>query len=404
MDKPIDPLRIQSMTLSNFRGIASINLDFHPQLTLLAGRNGVGKTSLLAAVSKCYVTFGGSISSIRYRGITFDDTDVRKSFEGLPSVSAEFYDVDRKADFPSFIGDRSVFKVYELALDKKLPIVVNYSQDRAFKNEPAKADSSVFKSSFDATLNAVGHFKNWFFNTEIDEALDVRDTKNVKFRNPELEAIRKVVTSIDGIDGITSRAENGNARDLYFIKHGHRISIDQLSSGERVYFILAADLARRLIVAFPDETIETAPGLVLIDEIELHLHPAWQRKIIRQLRETFRNCQFVITTHSPQVMGGVEAECIRLLSADDEGNVSVKTPKASYGRNSADILEALLEVDPRVPEVENMLDDARNAIDERRFDEANRLLTELAETIEGDAPTVTLLRARMERLKMQDAS
>ena len=401
MDEQQQPLRIESMSLTNFRGIASIDINFHPQLTLIVGRNGVGKTSVLESLVNM-IALVRVMRNPRSSGYTSKKYNHKHGSDELPKCDIKFINNDfvfsAKMHNPTnhFVGNgKPAFLGF-------VPLMVYYSQNRAELNSRPHLDVNIEYSSMDASAQAAGAFKQWFFDKATDEAFEGQDQGNIDFRDPELEAIRAVVTSIDGIDGITSRAEHGKERDLFFLKHGHRISIDELSSGERVYFILAADLARRLIVAYPDETIETAPGLVLIDEIELHLHPAWQRKIIRQLRETFKNCQFVITTHSPQVVGGVEAECVRLLSADEEGNVSVKTPSASYGRDSNFILEALLDADERVGEVDDLIDAARGAIDRADFAKATTLLDALEATIEGDAPIVNILRARVRRLQGSD--
>ena len=78
---------------------------------------------------------------------------------------------------------------------------------------------------------------------------------------------------------------------------------------------LVGDIARRLILANPSlENPLYGEGIVLIDEIELHLHPKWQREVINKLREVFPNIQFILTTHSPQVISEISRECLHILS------------------------------------------------------------------------------------------
>ena len=97
-------------------------------------------------------------------------------------------------------------------------------------------------------------------------------------------------------------------------KDGEELSVDQLSDGETCTLAMAGDLARRMAVANPSmENPLNSEAVVLIDELDLHLHPAWQRRITTSLRETFPRCQFLLSTHSPQILSHLEPECIWML-------------------------------------------------------------------------------------------
>lgn len=81
---------------------------------------------------------------------------------------------------------------------------------------------------------------------------------------------------------------------------------------------LLGDLARRIAIANPyRENPMEGEGIVLIDEIELHMHPSWQRRILGVLKQLFPNVQFIITTHSPQVLGSVD-NSYKIISLGDE--------------------------------------------------------------------------------------
>ncbi|WP_309143275.1 AAA family ATPase [Nostoc sp. CHAB 5836] len=107
------------------------------------------------------------------------------------------------------------------------------------------------------------------------------------------------------------------------IKQGEELIVNQLSDGEKCLLAMVGDLARRLAIANPSlpDPLQGS-GVVLIDEIELHLHPKWQREIIPALTRTFPNCQFIVTTHSPQVISQVKPEGIYILEKTDEGVVA----------------------------------------------------------------------------------
>lgn len=151
---------------------------------------------------------------------------------------------------------------------------------------------------------------------------------------------------------------------------------------------LIGDLASRLAMADPTATDPLkGSGIILIDEIDLHLHPAWQRKIVSILMNTFPNCQFIITTHSPQVLGEIEANDIRLLS-----DFSVKqSPSQSFGLDSNTILDSVQGASIRNASVTEELDAIGGLIDAQKFDEAHSRLLSLEERLHGStSDTVSL--------------
>ena len=96
------------------------------------------------------------------------------------------------------------------------------------------------------------------------------------------------------------------------VKDGEVFNIEQLSDGEKSLIAMIGDLARRLSIANPGvrEPLH-GRGIVLIDEVELHLHPAWQRDILPRLMNTFPNVQFMVTTHSPLVLAQLNSALYR---------------------------------------------------------------------------------------------
>ena len=186
---------------------------------------------------------------------------------------------------------------------------------------------------------------------------------------------------------------------LLLEKDGIEIPFDSLSGGEQAFFLLAADLARRLMLEFPDKPVATVPGLVCIDEIELHLHPAWQRRILRSLVETFPACQFVVTTHSPQVIAGVEARHVRLLEPGENGVRKVSQPVASKGHDSNYVLKGILDTPERDQEVSQLLAEFDRLADGGEFEPAERVLNELDEVVEGQSSAIAIRQAKLNRLR-----
>ncbi|MBZ9612342.1 retron Ec78 anti-phage system effector ATPase PtuA [Rheinheimera maricola] len=136
----------------------------------------------------------------------------------------------------------------------------------------------------------------------------------------------------------------GNQRIL-LENFGNTVNVTQLSQGQKSLLALSGDLALRLVTLNPDSpnALHTN-GVVLIDEIELHLHPKWQQEVVLGLQKTFPNIQFILTTHSPQVLSTVDKKCIRQICVDDNGQLTVITPRfQTKGVTSADILIRIME-------------------------------------------------------------
>jgi predicted ATP-binding protein involved in virulence len=169
-------------------------------------------------------------------------------------------------------------------------------------------------------------------------------------------------------------------------KHNEELIINQLSDGEKCLLAMVGDLARRLAIANPglDNPLQGS-GVVLIDEIELHLHPKWQRDSIPALTRTFPNCQFIVTTHSPQVISQVKPEGIYILEKTEDG-IAVKQPESSYGRDSNRILEDLMDTPERPQPIKETLLELFRLIDEGKLSEARQLKNNLAQEIGSDEP------------------
>ena len=167
------------------------------------------------------------------------------------------------------------------------------------------------------------------------------------------------------------------------MKKSYELIINQqLSDGEKGLLAMAGDLARRLAIANPGlpDPLQ-GEEIVLIDEIELHLHPKLQRKIIPSLKNTFPNCQFIITTHSPQVIS--EVKSVYLLRSIPEGIIA--EPRRTFGQDSSRILEELMGVSDRPEDIKKRLRELFRLIDDGKITEAKRMQEELEKEI-GDDP------------------
>jgi predicted ATP-binding protein involved in virulence len=131
------------------------------------------------------------------------------------------------------------------------------------------------------------------------------------------------------------------------------LDISSLSDGYRTHFALVVDVARRMVQLNPNDDLNdeirgtNSEAIILIDEMDLHLDPTWQASVVRGLQTAFPNAQFILTTHSEQVIGSVEASSVRKLVGGD-GEVLVQGVPFAQGATGERILVDLMGAKERV--------------------------------------------------------
>jgi predicted ATP-binding protein involved in virulence len=177
---------------------------------------------------------------------------------------------------------------------------------------------------------------------------------------------------------------------MFHPEHG-RLPVSAMSSGVQAVVSLVVDLAfrcLRLNSVHAEDALSVSYGIVLIDEIEQHLHPGWQQRILPSLRRIFPKIQFIVTTHSPEVLSTVESQQIRILQ---EGKC-YEAPPGTLGAESQRLLQDVLDLkDPRppIPEV-NQLKEYLALIDQEQWDSprAKELRLILDERYQGQEPSL----------------
>jgi len=192
-------------------------------------------------------------------------------------------------------------------------------------------------------------FFKWFKVRE-DLENEQRLNRDNEHRDRQLQSVRDAITSI--IPEFTNLRIKRSPLDMVVLKNGQELSFESLSDGEKCFLAMVGDIARRLAIANPKINPLDGTGLILIDEIELHLHPEWQRRVIPSLVKTFPNCQFIFTTHSPQILGEVQGRVYRLRRTDAG---IVAELRQTYGKDSNRILEEDMETVERDREIQEAI-------------------------------------------------
>jgi predicted ATP-binding protein involved in virulence len=277
---------------------------------------------------------------------------IASSIKIKPDNIAAFTDSeDQNAKYESILND-FVQNIRIMSVENKkdfnLPVLAYYGTDFIDTKIYIKEDELLHVEFFDTYVGSLEtekfNFKQFFLALDKQQKIKLQDSKK---KNNFLIAIEKAISSIlsDGQTKYTNlRIEWGEKYDeMLMDKISNEIKetlfINQMSSGEKTLIALVADIVRRLYLA-NSKNINPLEGhgIVLIDEIELHLHPKWQRKVLPKLLETFPNIQFVITTHSPLVLDTLKPNNIRLL-LNNEFIIPDFYPK---GREIGEILEELM--------------------------------------------------------------
>ena len=417
-------MRFTGVYLSNVRGTRELEIALETDVTVIVGRNGAGKTSILDAMAMVVSLARSQSKESSQRTIEFrtsaqvvaegaDSARVAMKFEtgdcrsGTPAATILPVRIDRYSNSGDQLLPQDLDALDELA--SSLPRFIYYRQERGFgTGRPAETREStvdmldpeiVQDSSLQKDLRAIGDLGAWWDQRDAQEARRARDVDR-SYRDPQLEGIRSLIARIDSFSGVAFHS-TASPPGLHFIKNdGTPVHVSGLSGGERSYIILLADLARRLQVFFPDKPLDEIPAIVLIDEVELNLHPGWQSEILPTLADVFRACQFVVTTHSPQVLSGVESAKVRIIEEDVSGRSwKVTVPLSTRGRTSNYLLEGVLGAQERYPPIDTLITAFNAAIDQKDVPTATNALEQVEREIGDDAPTLLVLRKRLKALR-----
>jgi predicted ATP-binding protein involved in virulence len=414
-------MKVKQITINSFRGIINLTLKFDfKEPTVFLGVNGVGKSSILDCLAILLSWVTARIQNPQGSGIYFNDSDInnqnQETHNQITIDTSNWQDITwsltkaKKGYIKNTNSDLSNIKLLVENINNKikfdfqtsLPLAVYYPTHRAVLDVPLRIKQKhLFEpiNAYDLALTKgqidFRRFFEWFRNREDLENENYR-YKPEQGKDKQLDAVRKAISQI--LKGFSNLRVERSPLRMTLEKEGKKLIIDQLSDGEKCLLAMVGDLARRLAIANPaySDPLE-GEAIVLIDEIELHLHPSWQRQIISALKITFPNCQFIITTHSPQVLSHVQPENIYILELTDEGIIARK-PESSFGRDSNSILEDIMGVPERPQEIKESLLKLFQLIEEGNLNEARKLRQEIANKIGSDEPglvkAVTSIRRR----------
>ena len=443
-------MHIQKVTIKNFRCFEHLEVNLDPDINIFVGNNGSGKSALLDGIAAAMYPYVAEIYRITYEErnsfspqLSLEEEDEGCLIISKQDISAKKIGNEQKrqlefavyaTDFPDWKiiyrnppikneigkslqeGTQKLYaELYNVIHNQKvsqISVIAYYKCDRNLIDiTDVKNIPDLFFNRFDAfkkAFNATANFKdlsNWFFLREYEELREGKNRKDINFELRDLKQVRNAISTIIApnarvyFSGTTSaklmvewEMETGEKRELL---------LSQLSAGYRNMLALVMDFARRLAQANPYmENPLAAEAILMIDELDLHLHPTWQQKIIPDLKKVFPNTQIIATTHSPEVVTTVQQNQVKIL----EDYQIKECPSPTRGMKSSDIVRYVLGLSDLRPDTEESrtLTQLFEAIDNGQLEEAKRLKKELQHWESFD-PDMTRADMQIRRLERRNA-
>lgn len=388
-----------------------MELSFDESVNVIFGTNGAGKSTILDALAISLSWAANRIKHGSSSGKPIVEKDIKNgtSFSSL-EIQTDFasWKIVKNKKGHGLAGGKSDFGELKefvesiqnnLAQNNKnninLPLFVYYPINRAVVDIPLRIrirHSFDALSAYDEALDGGASFRaffEWYREKEdLENEMRLADTDRIApLYDFHLQTVRHAWEAL--LPEFKNFRVRRNPLRLEVEKNGEKVSVNQLSDGEKILITVIGDLARRLAIANPGlQNPLNCKAIVLIDEIDLHLHPKWQRMVIEKLPEVFPNCQFIVTTHSPHIITHTKVEnLIRLTQIDMK--IDWERPLESYGKNVDRVLEDLMGLETTRPDnVKENLDAIYTLIDTDNLEYAKNKIAKLKQLIGEDPDLV----------------
>ena len=419
-------MRLDQLHIQNFRCYKDATFDFQPGFNLVVGVNGSGKTSLLQAVAASFYNFSGALGrheaqfSEQDVSFTIQQFDERFRYEhtyplllrakGLAFGLAN-WEISKNRKDLSQSYNHEVHTAVSTKIDQSnsekisdLPLIAFYRANRRWASSQVSPEFAATQKSsrldayvdwFDAAVN-LQNFESWFIGKTLERLQRVSRSNSSRTVDDELQwvniALKFALPDSEGIE-----YDLGLRTLLVHFGQQSRLPFASLSDGQRGMIALVADIARRMCLLNPhrgNRVLADTEGVVIIDELDIHLHPGWQRSIVSTLKSAFPKIQFIAASHSPQIIGGLTPNEIMLINNGDTSH-----PRVSYGLDSSRVLEEIMGVSEREPEIETLLSELFSTIEENDFQKAKTQLQTLRKKA-PDLPEFLRAEALLRRKEM----
>lgn len=415
---------MEKIILNNYRCFEYLSLTFNESINLLIGDNSSGKTTLIRALSSVLNSFfiGFSDENTRFFGLSHNDFSIKESLTGLanePQIRIDFKYLDTQASLElnskksrtlttplkpiNQIGKTLYYGLFQEGKQvKPLPLFASFSTADIHTNRKINGDKFKkyeHKPSFGyyECLQGDGFLDYWTKRLLI--------LKEAQKGESEITGVTLAIQKALGEEGCNIISDiqirHNQGKVYYILKDNREVDTDNLSDGLRRLINIVLDLSFRCMLLnkgiYELEACQKTNGTVLIDEIDLHLHPTLQAVIMKGLKNAFPKLQFIITSHAPMIMTGVainEKNKIYQLNYAREEGYSAKEIQ-TYGLDASTIIETILGVIPRSKEVDDKLKNLFSLIDNDEYNQASTALKEMQLEFRENLPDLAKAEAML---------
>lgn len=388
-------MKIESLKIENVGGISSLELDeFHPNLNIICGENGIGKTNILDSIAHCFSQYATSIlrkKADSEKGFINIKTDNIPKSPYTFQISS-FESRDHESNIRPFLD--KAFDSFESNSEN----LIYFKTERLFSHKLVE-QLNIHDLKRDHLYNldgvSIDLAKDWFIKNEL---LSFQKYTKDNDKN-SIELAKRALGLLNQSYTFSALRQD---MEIYVNTPTGVIPYEYLSSGFKTCISIVWGIIREIQIRFPDIDVKDFKGVVLIDEIELHLHPEWQGKICNTLVTLFPEIQFIITTHSPHVVQTAEADQVIALSGQD-GYLEKRTLDiAPNGFKGWTIEEILMDVmgmkDTRTEWFRNKQQEFNEALDLDNVLKANNIFKELKEKLHPNSTDLALFRFQLDML------
>lgn len=414
---------LENIELEDFRAIDYAKLNLKGKSTIIFGNNGTGKSSILRSINLLYANIINGIvnrkelkqnCTIQLEDIQYGRKETKIS--ALINLEGENIEYDRKMVRNTGKRSQSTTSLKQITdiFHKKyitdeeqgnIAIFANYGTNRLVLDIPLRIRThhtfDIYSSFEKAIENKIDFrtFFEWYRNQEDYENEHKIESGDLSYRDRALNAVRTAIMSM--LDDCSNlRVARKPRLEMKIDKGDISLNVSQMSDGEKCTMALLGDLARRLTLANPMlEDPLLGEGIVLIDEIELHMHPSWQRKILGVLKNTFPNLQFIITTHSPIILSEANDDYNLFFMQRNENKIEVCSISQLNGYDTNAVLEQFMGTSCVNPETDNFIKSIYEAIEQGEYQMAKEKIEHLAEITSENHQDVIMARMELKRRK-----
>lgn len=414
-------MRLARLELENYKAIDSVKLELQGKSSVIFGINGTGKSSILRAINLLYANIINQIVNRKELkqsyGIQLEDIQHGKKETTIKALfDFENERISYERGFVRSSGkksdDREALKKIATMFHEKyvsdeeqkdIPIFVNYGTNRLVLDIPLRIRThhtfdiySAFEKAIENKIDFRTFFE-WYRNQEDYENERKIETGDLSYKDKALEAVRTAIMSM--LDECSNlRVARKPRLEMKIDKGNCSLNVSQMSDGEKCTMALFGDLARRLTLANPvKENPLLGEGVVLIDEIELHMHPSWQRKVLSKLREIFPNIQFIITTHSPIVLSEADESYNLFFTSNENEKIDVVPVAQLNGYDTNSVLEQFMGTKSMNQQMERFIHSIYVDIEKGNYSHAREKIDQLAAITNENHPDVILGRMELKR-------